>query len=231
MGKLLFDFLFFFVPWQHLLPVDPLPDGAVCKLGLREGCLPNAKIRGHQVEGGAGASWHPLHPLKGASQRLHVKGQRETWPCLSGPFSPTPSLFSCCLSLCHPLPREVDGTSGPCLLWCHWCVIRQCGLEGTSYKPLQSQTAIQIIKKKKKPCYLSYGLCFTVILAVYCIILFCDTTTIVRWIRIRGCVSFLFVWFFFTLYNLCMAIFCLIFWCYCMLWCIFFFISEGSTRA
>lgn len=35
---------------------DPLLDGAVCKLGLREGRLPNAEVRGHQIKGGAGAS-------------------------------------------------------------------------------------------------------------------------------------------------------------------------------
>lgn len=138
-------------PFQYFL--DPLPDGSVGKLGLCEGCLPDAKIWGYQVKGGAGASRYPLHSLQGASQRLHVKGQSKARPCLSAP--PHPSLFSHCLSLCHPFPMEVDGASGPCHFWCHWCVIRQCGLEGTSHKPLQSQTAIQIFWKKK-PCYLSY---------------------------------------------------------------------------
>lgn len=49
-----------------------------------------------------------------------------------------PPLYSRRPSLCRPLPSEADGTSGPCHLWCHWGVIRQCGLEGTSHKPLQS---------------------------------------------------------------------------------------------
>lgn len=82
---------------------------------------------------------------------------RKRYNVKPGPASPASfplSLFSCRLSLCHPLPREADGTSGPCHLWCHRCVIRQCDLERTSYKPLQSHTAIQIFKNK--PCYLSH---------------------------------------------------------------------------
>lgn len=84
---------------------DPLPDGSVCKLGLCEGRLPNAKIWGHQVEGGAGASRHPLHSLQGASQRVHVKGRAWCWPCLSAPPRPLNSLSSVSL----PSPPKWGG--------------------------------------------------------------------------------------------------------------------------
>lgn len=66
---------YFFV---HL--TDPLFDGAVCQLGLREGRLPNAKVRGHQVEGGAGAPRHPLHSLQGAPECLHINTSRRPGP-------------------------------------------------------------------------------------------------------------------------------------------------------
>lgn len=36
--------------------LDSLSDGPVCQLGLCEGCLQNAEIRGLQVQGGAGAA-------------------------------------------------------------------------------------------------------------------------------------------------------------------------------
>ena len=49
-----------------------LPYGSVCQLGLREGRLPDAEVRGHQVQGGARAAWHPLHSLQRAAQCLHI---------------------------------------------------------------------------------------------------------------------------------------------------------------
>lgn len=67
--------IYFFV---HL--TDPLFDGAVCQLGLREGRLPDAKVRGHQVEGGAGAPRHPLHSLQGAPERLHINTSMRPGP-------------------------------------------------------------------------------------------------------------------------------------------------------
>lgn len=70
-------------------------------------------------------------------------------PASPAPAPPLPTLSP--LSLSRPLPSEADGASGPCHLWCHWCVIRQCGLEGTPHKPLQSQTAILNFWKKKSP--------------------------------------------------------------------------------
>lgn len=165
--------LWSYPPFQHLL--DPLPDGSVCKLGLCEGCLPDAKIWGYQVKGGAGASRYPLHSLQGASQCLHVKSQRKARPCLSA--SPPPPLFSRCLSLCHPSARG-GWRLGPLPPLMSLVRHTTCGLEGTSHDPLQSQTAIQIFWIKK-PCYLSYGLCSTVIMAVYCIISFCNSINIV----------------------------------------------------
>uniref|UniRef100_A0A3P9KGT1 Proteolipid protein DM beta n=1 Tax=Oryzias latipes TaxID=8090 RepID=A0A3P9KGT1_ORYLA len=74
--------------WSCCHRHDPLPDGAVCQLGLREGRLPDAEVRGHQVEGGAGAPRHPLHALQGAPQRLHIDGSVRPGPASLPPLSP-----------------------------------------------------------------------------------------------------------------------------------------------
>lgn len=108
----------------HLL--DPLPDGSVCKLGLCEGRLPNAKIWGHQVEGGAGASRHPLHSLQGASQCVHVKGRASCLP-LQPPPPPPSQLSRLCLSAVlsqvrrmaprAPATSDVTGASYDNVVW------------------------------------------------------------------------------------------------------------------
>lgn len=84
---------------------DPLLDGAICQLGLREGRLPDAEVWRHQVKGGAGASRHPFHSLQGASQRLHIKTSVRPGPAT--PASLTLSLFL--LSICLSLPSPPEG--------------------------------------------------------------------------------------------------------------------------
>lgn len=125
------------LPPPHLL--DPLPDGSVCKLGLCEGRLPNAKIWGHQVEGGAGASRHPLHSLQGASQRVHVKGRASCRPSLSG--SPLSTLSP--LSLLSP-PKWGRWRLGP--LPPLMSLVRHTTMWSGGDS---TQTAIQIFGKKK----------------------------------------------------------------------------------
>lgn len=91
---------------HNFLPlIDSLLDGSLCQLGLCEGRMSNAEVWGHKVKGGAGASRHTLHPLQGASQRLHIKSSLRPGPAT--PASLPLSLF--CLSICFSLPSPPEG--------------------------------------------------------------------------------------------------------------------------
>lgn len=145
---------------HFLRPTDPLPDGAVCQLGLREGRLPDAEVRGHQVEGGAGASRHPLHPLQGAPQRLHIEPSGR--PGRATPASlPLSLLLSFYLSLSTiPSRGGADGAYGPSppLMSLVRHMTMWSGGEGGCHTNLLSHK--QHFRWKKKPLYLSHGWCY-----------------------------------------------------------------------
>lgn len=212
---------------------DPLLDGAVCQLGLREGRVPDAEVRGHQVKGGAGASWHPLHSLQGASQRLHIKTSVRPGPAT--PASLPLSLF--CLSICLSLPSppeggrmapralataDVTGASYDNVVW-----------GGTSHKPPQSQ---QHFRWKKAPLPLSWMVLWLSLWQLYyswCKLFSADSSfSAVCRIRSSSSISAFLLWII-CVYSICFIF--LIFYlmlrvilCSCIIY--FLLISEGVNR-